>query len=74
MNRNEHTESDDPVKVKVVVIGDMCVGKTAIAHRFTKNDFEDKMSHTVGGKTAELGHENHSVFPSLLPGSCMSPG
>ncbi|XP_078322838.1 uncharacterized protein LOC111124284 [Crassostrea virginica] len=48
MNRNEHTESDDPVKVKVVVIGDMCVGKTAIAHRFTKNDFEDKMSHTVG--------------------------
>lgn len=73
MNRNEHTESDDPVKVKVVVIGDMCVGKTAIAHRFTKNDFEDKMSHTVGGKTAKLGHERHSVFPSLLPDSCMSP-
>lgn len=48
MSLNEQN-FQDPVRVKVVVIGDMCVGKTAIAHRFTKNAFEEKLPHTVGG-------------------------
>ncbi|XP_062570958.1 uncharacterized protein LOC134232982 [Saccostrea cucullata] len=48
MSKIELSESDDPVRVKVVVIGDMCVGKTAISHRFTKNAFEEKIAHTVG--------------------------
>ncbi|XP_056010300.1 ras-related protein Rab-5B-like isoform X2 [Ostrea edulis] len=48
MSRIELSESDDPVRVKVVVVGDMCVGKTAIALRFTKNAFEEKIAHTVG--------------------------
>lgn len=47
MSLNEQS-FQDPVRVKVVVIGDMCVGKTAIAHRFTKNAFEEKLPHTVG--------------------------
>ncbi|XP_052673163.1 uncharacterized protein LOC128155482 [Crassostrea angulata] len=47
MSLNEQN-FQDPVRVKVVVIGDMCVGKTAIAHRFTKNAFEEKLPHTVG--------------------------
>lgn len=51
MSRIELSESDDPVRVKVVVVGDMCVGKTAIALRFTKNAFEEKIAHTVGGKS-----------------------
>ncbi|KAK3083326.1 hypothetical protein FSP39_019514 [Pinctada imbricata] len=39
---------DDVIKVKVVVIGDVSVGKTSLATRFTKQVFDERASHTIG--------------------------
>ncbi|KAJ8320914.1 hypothetical protein KUTeg_002501 [Tegillarca granosa] len=40
--------SEELVKVKVVVVGDMAVGKTSLSVRFTEQKFEDKYMQTVG--------------------------
>ena len=40
---------EDVIKIKVVVIGDVSVGKTSLATRFTKDLFEEKINHTIGG-------------------------
>ena len=40
---------EDVIKIKVVVIGDVSVGKTSLATRFTKDLFEEKITHTIGG-------------------------
>ena len=45
MNQNGTTQ----VKLKVVVIGDVAVGKTSLAIRFTENKFGDSYVSTVGG-------------------------
>lgn len=37
-------------KVKVVTVGDISVGKSSLALRFTKGYFEDLYKPTVGGK------------------------
>ena len=36
--------------IKLVLLGDMAVGKTSIALRFTRGTFEDNYKQTIGGK------------------------
>ena len=45
MNQNGTTH----VKLKVVVIGEMAVGKTSLTLRFTENNFGDTYVSTIGG-------------------------
>lgn len=40
-------------KVKVVTVGDISVGKSSLAMRFTKGIFEDQYKPTVGGKSEQ---------------------
>ena len=44
-------------KVKVVLIGNSTVGKTAIFHRIQKNEFATDSTPTVGGACANITHE-----------------
>lgn len=41
-------ENNDKIIVKLIVIGDSCVGKTSILNRYTKNNFDDKTINTIG--------------------------
>ena len=36
--------------IKMVLLGDMAVGKTSIALRFTRGTFEANYKQTIGGK------------------------
>ena len=36
-------------KAKLVVLGNMGVGKTAIAHRYAKGEFDPIHTHTIAG-------------------------
>ena len=47
----------DPNKVKVVLIGNSTVGKTAIFHRIQKNEFSLDSTPTIGGACANITHE-----------------
>ena len=42
-------QHDDNLPVKVVIIGDSGVGKTAIAQRFVDDTFSEKAAMSIGG-------------------------
>ena len=44
------TPDDKLYKLKVILLGDAGVGKTAITARFTSNSFEQYHKATLGGK------------------------
>jgi len=39
----------DAIECKIVLLGDAGVGKSSIAERFCKNEFNDKYEVTIGG-------------------------
>lgn len=48
MNR---LQSDEPelIEAKIVLIGDMAVGKSSLAGRFNHGNFEEIYQNTIGG-------------------------
>lgn len=42
------------IRVNVVVVGDVGVGKSSLVLRFTKNDFDDYVHFILGGKCINL--------------------
>lgn len=45
-----YSSTENIHKLKVVLIGDISVGKTSIAMRFSQDKFEEHYKQTIGGK------------------------
>ena len=43
------SQEPEQVEAKIVLIGDMAVGKSSIAGRFNHGDFKDIYQNTIGG-------------------------
>lgn len=49
-------------KAKLVVLGNMGVGKTAIAHRYAKGEFDPIHTHTIAGIFRYFDQNNLTVL------------
>ncbi|CAG5128556.1 unnamed protein product [Candidula unifasciata] len=71
--------TDPARKMKVVLVGDLCVGKTSLANVFVSNHFQENYTSTVGANVTAKTLDNPNVtlqiwdtagmerFRSLLP-------
>lgn len=70
----ESTKKLKKPDVKIVLLGDMNVGKTSLLHRYTERKFKDTVS-TVGGAffLKQWGPYNISIWDTAgrRPGPCL---
>lgn len=48
-DKSKRVLHDVSERVKTVIVGDYCVGKTSLAQRFARNEFREKYKSTVAG-------------------------
>ena len=63
MDHNQNGKKDNEILFKILIIGDVAVGKSSIVKRFAENVFDPKHGSTIGVdfKTTKLNLRGKSV-------------
>ena len=72
--RQEQTSEPELIEAKIVLIGDMAVGKSSLAGRFNHGDFKDIYQNTIGGayfqKMMSVPDPSNQTLPDGSPKMC----
>ncbi|KAH0789071.1 small GTP-binding protein [Histomonas meleagridis] len=65
--RREDTGLEDPLTVRVVLIGDTQVGKTSLVYKFVRSNFEEQQRSTIGAvfHTYEQSYNGNDVVMQI---------
>lgn len=53
---------------KILIIGDIKVGKTSLINKISNNNFDDKYFRTIGCNVSTLNYKNKKLYITELPG------